>query len=102
MKKFVAELREKSGRAKLLMKQMDALHAEEAVLGRTDQLLAQQSAELAHRIEDFESAHGVSGFREAQTKLELVSESKGDVDEQNERLLQEYSTKVRTCVCAHE
>lgn len=41
-----------------------------------------------------ESTYGISGYRDAQEELEKVSGSKREIDERNERLLQEYSEKV--------
>lgn len=93
-KRFTAEIRNKTAKVQNLRKRLEGLDNEMAVLNRTEQLLERRCLKLRKELGTLESTYGISGYRDAQEELEKVSGSKREIDERNERLLQEYSEKV--------
>lgn len=94
MKKYAAELRNKTGQYKRMKAELAELRSEWGTLSRTAGLLRQQDGELARRLGEAERKGGVEGYAQTQEELEKVSQRKADIDEMKGRTLEDISQVV--------
>ena len=91
-----AQLREKSNSYKVAKATLASLRAESVVLHRTEQILKGRDRNLEEFLNQQEAKAGVTGYRDAQSKLEAASEQTASVDDMKGQTLDEISEIVKT------
>ncbi|GMH57494.1 hypothetical protein TrST_g3952 [Triparma strigata] len=94
-KEYGAQLREKSHKYKLQKTALAGLRAESVVLHRTEQILKGRDRNLEEFLTQQEAKAGVSGYRDAQSKLEMASEQTAEMDDMKGQTLDEISEIVK-------
>ena len=73
-KEYGVQLREKGQSYKMAKAELAGLRAESVVLHRTEQVLKGRDRNLEEFLKQQEAKAGVSGYRDAQSRLEMASE----------------------------
>ncbi|XP_074658114.1 intraflagellar transport protein 81 homolog [Tubulanus polymorphus] len=94
-KRYVNKLRSKSTVYKKKRQELHEVRAELGVLSRTQEILKQRDDHLNHHLAMVESQKGVTGYRDTQEELEMVSTKKSELDEVKGRTLDEMADMVR-------
>ncbi|XP_067006845.2 intraflagellar transport protein 81 homolog [Anabrus simplex] len=93
-KQYVNKLRGRSSVYKRKRGELSSLKTESGVLTRTIEILQKKDEELSRSLSLEEAQHGVSGFRDTEQRMELVSGEKANIDQQKGQTLEEMSTLV--------
>ena len=93
---YGAQLREKNQKFKAAKTEIATLRAESVVLHRTEQILKGRDRNLEEFLKQQEAKAGVSGYRDAQSKLEAASEQTAEMDDMKGQTLEEISELVKT------
>lgn len=93
-KRYVNKLRGKSSVYKMKRAELSELRAEFGVLSRTEEILKSKEAQIDDQLGEMEAKMGVSGFRDTQENMEMVSSEKAEIDERKGQTLEEMSSMV--------
>lgn len=94
-KEYGVQLREKGHNYKMAKAELAALRAESVVLHRTEQILKGRDRNLEEFLKQQEKKAGVSGYRDAQSRLEMASEQTAEMDDMKGQTLDEISELVK-------
>lgn len=94
-KQYSAQLREKSQKSKIAKAELAGLRSESVILHRTEQILRGRDSNLEEFLKQQEAKAGVSGFRDAQSKLEAAAEQTAEMDDMKGQTLEEISELVK-------
>ena len=95
-KAYGQALRDKTIKYKACKAELATLRAESVVLNRTEQILKGRDRNLEEFLKQEEARAGVTGFRDAQSRLEAASEQTAELDDLKGQTLDEISDLVRT------
>eukprot|EP00128_Syssomonas_multiformis_P000842 Colp12_sorted_trinity150504_noHs@30998 len=94
-KKYVNQLRGKSTVYKKKKAELTELRAEFGIVQRTEAILHSRAENVDELLSALEAKKGVSGFREMQDNLEMVSSKKAELDEHKAKTLEQISDLVQ-------
>ena len=94
-KAYGTKLREKTSLYKSRKETMAVVQAESVVLNRTEQVLKGRDGRLEEFLKQQEAEAGVSGYRDAQSRLETAAEQTAALDDVKGQTLDEISDLVK-------
>ena len=92
---YVELLKVKNHNYKDLQSKIGVYRKELAVMMRTEAIVQAQQDKVHEEIERIEKQKGIYGFRDARNKLEQISATKADLDDEKGRTLEEMSQIVQ-------
>jgi len=95
-KEYGVQLREKGHQYKIAKAELAGLRSESVVLHRTEQILKGRDRNLEEFLKQQEAKAGVSGYRDAQSRLEMASEQTAEMDDMKGQTLDEISDLVKS------
>jgi intraflagellar transport protein 81 len=94
-KAYGQQLREKARAYKERKEELQKIQQESVVLHRTEQILKGRDRNLDEFLKQEEAKAGVSGYRDAQSRLEMASEQTAEMDDMKGQTLDEISDLVK-------
>ena len=94
-KEYGIQLRKKGHSYKIAKAELAVLREESVVLHRTEQILKGRDRNLEEFLKQQEAKAGVSGYRDAQSRLEMASEQTANMDDLKGQTLDEISELVK-------
>lgn len=94
-REYVTKLRSTSSDYKEKKKQLQVIVSENATLQYTLEILERQNGALSGTLSAMEAAKGITGYKETQDTLEVVSAAKSEVDAAKAMTVEEHATKSK-------
>ncbi|GMI29563.1 hypothetical protein TeGR_g1113, partial [Tetraparma gracilis] len=94
-KAYGQQLRDKTHRYKQAKEELQKIQQESVVLHRTEQILKGRDRNLEEFLRQQEAKAGVTGYRDAQSRLEMASEQTAEMDDMKGQTLDEISDLVK-------
>jgi intraflagellar transport protein 81 len=94
-RRYGQQLRDKTHRYKQAKEELQKIQQESVVLHRTEQILKGRDRNLEEFLRQQEAKAGVTGYRDAQSRLEMASEQTAEMDDMKGQTLDEISDLVK-------